>query len=282
MYQHQKIKTGQEGSLSKYCPIDLFSGTELMVQDALDSLVDTPQNNLRLFMDGIQHPVSRESMTQCLSEISTSTSSQTQEQQQKRKPQCIEGDDPLDYEEDDSWPVRLTEVLTQILIESPLLKRLGRLQQALDSLDVETVHRLYTYLIEHDSAPLPEPSVEEFLKTAEAFMDRTDMDAMMAEDQEAFETHNAAGLGFEPEDDLEDLPESLKLHFIREFLLSATLKDCSILVTIQRDASAAVGVTTANTTSSRYLVQCVKAAVRTNGRTKVLMIIIFFFPSILA
>ncbi|KAG0288827.1 Inositol-pentakisphosphate 2-kinase [Linnemannia gamsii] len=252
MYQHQKLKIGQEGGLSKYCPIDLFSGTELMVHDALDSLVDTPQNNLRLFVDGIQHPVSRESTTQCFSELATSTSPQPQEQQQKRKSKWMEGDDHLDYEEDDSGPVRLTEVLTQILIESPLLRRLGRLQQALDSLDVETIHRLYTNLLEHDFS-LTEPTVEEFLGTAEAFMDRTDMDEMMTEDQETFETHNASGLGFEPEDDLDDLPESLKLHFIREFLLSATLKDCSVLVTIKRDTSAAAGAMTANTTSSSRL-----------------------------
>lgn len=228
-----------------------------MVQDALDSLVDTPQNNLRLFVDGVQHSVSRESMSQCFSELATLTLSQSQEQQQTREPKWMEGDGPLNHDEDDSGPVRLTEVLTQILIESPLLRRLGRLQQALDSLDVETIHRLYTYLLEHDSALLTEPTVEEFLETAEAFMDRTDMNAMMIEDQETFETYNASGLGFEPEDDLNDLPESLKLHFIREFLLSATLKDCSILVTIKRDTPAAAGATTVNTTSSRYLIQCV-------------------------
>lgn len=253
MYQHQKIKTGQEGTLSKYCPIDLFSGTELLVQDAVESLVDTPQNNLRLFVDGIQQPVSSESMAQCLSAPSTSTTSQLQEQQQKWKPHRMEGDSSLDHEEDDSGPVRLADVLTKILIESPLLRRLGRLQQALDSLDVETVHQLYTYLVEHDSAHLPEPTVEEFLETAEAFMDRTDMNAMMTVDQDTFESHNAAGLGFGPDDDLEELPESLQLHFIREFLLSSTLKDCSILVTIQRDTSTVTVETTANSTSSSRL-----------------------------
>ncbi|KAK5816725.1 inositol-pentakisphosphate 2-kinase [Linnemannia elongata] len=253
MYQHQKIKTGQEYTLSKYCPIDLFSGTELLVQDAVDSLVDTPQNNLRLFVDGLQQPVSRESMTQCLSAPSKSTTTQLQEQQQKLKPERMEGDDPVDYVKVDSGPVSLTDVLTKILIESPLLRRLGRLQQALDSLDVETVHQLYTYLVERDSVHLPEPTVEEFLETAEAFMGRTDMNAMMTEDQDTFESHNAAGLGFEPEDDLEELPKPLQLHFIREFLLSATLKDCSILITIQRDTSTAAVTTPPNATSSSRL-----------------------------
>ncbi|KAK3844154.1 MAG: inositol-pentakisphosphate 2-kinase [Linnemannia gamsii] len=246
MYQHQKIETGQEGGLSKYCPIELFSGTELLVQDALDSLVDTPQNNLRLFVDGKQQPVNKNSINKVF--LASSTSNQLQEQLQQRKSAWMKDDDPLD-EDDDSGSAKLTEVLTQILLESPLLKRLGRLQQALDSLDVETIHRLYAHLLDEGADHLPEPTVEAFLETAEAFMDRTDMNAMMTEDQEIFELQNSAGLGFEPEDELEELPEALQLHFIREFLLSATLKDCSILVTIQRDNSttalteAATGIT---------------------------------------
>ncbi|KAF9923447.1 Inositol-pentakisphosphate 2-kinase [Linnemannia zychae] len=226
MYQHQKVKTGQEGSLSKYCPIDLFSEAELLVQDALDSLVETPQNNLRLFINGNEQPVSEENMNQSLGKALDLISSQD--------------DGPLDSKEDGSGSIRLTEMLTQILIESPLLRRLSRLQQALDSLDVETIHQMYSYLVNKCSKQLPEPTVEEFLETAEAFMDRTDMDAMMMEDRETFEMHNAASIGFEPEDELEDVPESLQLHFIREFLLSATLKDCSILISIQKDTSAAL------------------------------------------
>ncbi|KAG0279957.1 Inositol-pentakisphosphate 2-kinase [Linnemannia exigua] len=251
MYQHQKIKTGQEGGLSKYCPIELFSGTELLVQDALDSLVDTPQNNLRLFVDGKEQPVNKNSITKVF--LASSTSNQLQEQQQQRQPTGMKDDDPLDGEDDDSRPAKLTEVLTQILLESPLLKRLGRLQQGLDSLDVETIHRFYAHLLDEGADHLPEPTVEAFLETAEAFMDRTDMNAMMTENQETFEIQNATGLGFEPEDELEELPEALQLHFIREFLLSATLKDCSILVTIQRDDSTAVltEAATGNWMSSR-------------------------------
>ncbi|KAF9104966.1 Inositol-pentakisphosphate 2-kinase [Mortierella sp. GBA35] len=246
MYQHQKKNTGQQGSISQYCPIDLFSGTELLVQDALDSLVQTPQNNIRLFVDGKQQPVTRDSMIQSLSGPSASTQ---QQESRRKKTQWMEGNDPLDLEELES--ATLTEVLAQILIESPLLQRLGRLQLALDSLDVETIHRFYEYLAKQGPSHLPEPTFDEFLETAEAFMDRTDMNAMMTEDQETFEAHNAAGLGFGPEADLEEIPESLQLHYIREFLLSATLKDLSILITIQRDTSTEEPDTSGTTSASR-------------------------------
>ncbi|KAF9999160.1 Tetraspanin [Entomortierella chlamydospora] len=145
--------------------------------------------------------------------------------------------DPLSNDRDSYQTVSLTDVLTKILTQSPLLRRLGRLQQALDSLDVETIHRFYTQLADPITGAVPDPTMEEYLDTAEAFMYRTDMNDMMAKDHEIFLSNNATSLGFGPEDDLDDedvVPRSLKLHYIREFLLSATLKDCSILITVRQ------------------------------------------------
>ncbi|KAF9966929.1 Inositol-pentakisphosphate 2-kinase [Mortierella alpina] len=222
MYQHHKLKAGQELSLSEYCPIDLFSTSQHLVQDSLDALVQTPQNNFRLFVNGEQQTVSREAIAQ-----------------------VIVGSDVESVQQNTTAPQRthstsLIEVLARVLSESPLLKRLGRLQQALDSLDVETIHRFYDQLADPVTTGLPEPTLEEFINTAEAFLDRTDLDAMMDEDQETFEAHNEASIGFGPEDNLEEVPDSLKMHFIREFLLSATLKDCSILITIRRAGQAEI------------------------------------------
>ncbi|KAG0264573.1 Inositol-pentakisphosphate 2-kinase [Mortierella polycephala] len=225
MYQHRKMKTGIETSLSEYCPIDLFSGEEHLVQDAIDSLVKTPQNNLRLFVDGTQRTITGESIAQSLSGLSN---------QDCQRTDSLTGDKKSLQTPQPSQKPLLTDVLTQILIKSPLLRRLGRLQQAMDSLDVETIHRFYVQLADPATTVLPEPTLDECLNTAEAFLDRTKMDIMMNEDQDTFEGHNAVSLGFGPDDALDEIPDSLKLHFIREFLLSATLKDCSILITIRR------------------------------------------------
>ncbi|CAO3572158.1 unnamed protein product [Mortierella alpina] len=224
MYQHHKLKAGQELRLSEYCPIDLFSTSQHLVQDALNALVQTPQNNFRLFMNGEQQTVSRETIAQVM------VRSDVENVQQDATAFFTA------FQRTRS--TNLIDVLARVLCESPLLKRLGRLQQALDSLDVETIHDFYDQLADPVTSDLPEPTLEEFLNTAEAFLDRTDLDAMMDEDQETFEAHNQASIGFGPEDNLDEVPDGLKMHFIREFLLSATLKDCSILITIRRDGQA--------------------------------------------
>ncbi|KAF9185578.1 Inositol-pentakisphosphate 2-kinase [Haplosporangium sp. Z 767] len=229
MYQHRKVKTGVQTKLSEYCPIDLFSGEEHLVQNAIDSLVKTPQNNLRLFVDGTQRTISTESLTQGLSGSSS---------QGFQRPGSLTGEKKSQQTPLSPQRPLLTDILTQILVKSPLLRRLGRLQQALDSLDIETIHRFYVQLADPVTITLPEPTLDEFLNTVEALLDRTDMDAMMDENQSTFEDHNVASLGFGPDDALDEIPNSLKLHFIREFLLSATLKDCSILITIQRSDEA--------------------------------------------
>ncbi|KAG0328526.1 Inositol-pentakisphosphate 2-kinase [Podila horticola] len=210
MYQHHKILSGIEQDLSQYCPIDLFSGHELLVHDALESLVQTPQNNLRLFVDGVQQIVTPSAMKESLVKKS-----------ETRK---------LDDEEHPN----MVDVLAKVLVSSTLLERLARLQLSLDSLDIETIHKFYTHIAHPTDNSIPEPSFDEYLSTAEIFLERTDMNALMSDMREAFVAQNASSLGFGPEDNLEDVPDTLKLHFIREFLLSATLKDCSILITIRQ------------------------------------------------
>ncbi|KAG0087504.1 Inositol-pentakisphosphate 2-kinase [Podila epicladia] len=184
---------------------------ELLVHDALESLVQTPQNNLRLFVEGVQQTVTPSSM-----EASLTTKEPT-----TRKP-------------DDEEQPTIVDVLAKILVSSTLLERLARLQLSLDSLDIETVYQLYTHIAHSTGNSIPDPTFEEYLATAEAFLERTDMNALMSDVREAFVAQNASSLGFGPEDSLEDVPDTLKLHFIREFLLSATLKDCSILITVRQ------------------------------------------------
>ncbi|KAG0039735.1 Inositol-pentakisphosphate 2-kinase [Podila clonocystis] len=210
MYQHHKILSGIEQDLSQYCPIDFFSGQELLVHDALESLVQTPQNNLRLFVEGVQLPITSSAM-----EASLAMESRTRKSDDEEQPTIF-------------------DVLAKILVSSTLLERLARLQLSLDSLDIETIHQLYTHIAHPNDNSIPEPTFDEYSTTAEAFLERTDMNALMSDVREAFVAQNASSLGFGPEDSLEDVPDILKLHFIREFLLSATLKDCSILITVRQ------------------------------------------------
>jgi len=49
--QFHKLKKGRVSVLSKYCPLDLFSGCLQRQRRAIESLLETPQNNLRIFRD---------------------------------------------------------------------------------------------------------------------------------------------------------------------------------------------------------------------------------------
>ncbi|KAH9605523.1 hypothetical protein KSS87_023151 [Heliosperma pusillum] len=58
MHQHLKLKecqmivSSQIYQLSEYDPLDLFSGSKKRIDKAIKSLFATPQNNLRVFLDG--------------------------------------------------------------------------------------------------------------------------------------------------------------------------------------------------------------------------------------
>lgn len=52
MFQVLKVKNGKWQSPSAYCPLDLFSGNMARVKIALRGLLKTPQNNLRFFKNG--------------------------------------------------------------------------------------------------------------------------------------------------------------------------------------------------------------------------------------
>ena len=51
---HQKLKESQSkiSAVSRYCPTDLFSGDADCLNFALDALLENPQNNCKIFVDG--------------------------------------------------------------------------------------------------------------------------------------------------------------------------------------------------------------------------------------
>ncbi|KAG8377825.1 hypothetical protein BUALT_Bualt08G0073900 [Buddleja alternifolia] len=52
MHQTLKLHQGKISQISKYDPLDLFSGCKDRVQKAIKSLILTPQNNFRVFLNG--------------------------------------------------------------------------------------------------------------------------------------------------------------------------------------------------------------------------------------
>lgn len=54
MLQHLKLQQGKAKAISKYSPLDLFSGSDERIIKALVDLFETPQNNVRVFLEGEQ------------------------------------------------------------------------------------------------------------------------------------------------------------------------------------------------------------------------------------
>ena len=52
---HQRLKESEDkiSAISRYCPTDLFSGDAGCLNFALDALLEDPQNNFKVFVDGV-------------------------------------------------------------------------------------------------------------------------------------------------------------------------------------------------------------------------------------
>ncbi|CAG9580917.1 unnamed protein product [Danaus chrysippus] len=51
--QYIKLNENQISKISNYCPLDLFSGNKIRIKKALKSLIENPQNNFKLFKNGM-------------------------------------------------------------------------------------------------------------------------------------------------------------------------------------------------------------------------------------
>jgi len=51
--QFYKLQQGATDKLSDYCPLDLFSGDKTRMKTAIRALLESPQNNLKIFGDGV-------------------------------------------------------------------------------------------------------------------------------------------------------------------------------------------------------------------------------------
>ncbi|EGG14938.1 hypothetical protein DFA_10812 [Cavenderia fasciculata] len=134
MHQLLKLKDGSVDRISKYCPIDLYSLDRSRQLRALDSLIDCPQNNLKVFKDGVLYFTGQLGGGGTGNENGTST---------------------LDIKSLDS----LFNNINILEKEKQLLINLAQVQREYDPYDIETIYYLYCKL--HNQA-YQEDDVERF------------------------------------------------------------------------------------------------------------------------
>ncbi|KAJ7481157.1 inositol-pentakisphosphate 2-kinase [Mycena galericulata] len=176
MHSHLKARQGVAAA-TDYCPLDLFSGKESRVKNALNNLWDAwihsdgAVNNFKVFVRGRKiSPAEQSSILGLVNDAA----------------------DPKEA---------LTSALLPVLTSTPVLRTLAHLQRTLDALDIEGLAALW------DRAPAgPDPTLPEWLDFLAAYL--------------------ASPAPPPPAD-----PAHLRYHILA-FLLSATLKDCSVVVRV--------------------------------------------------
>ncbi|KAL3682538.1 hypothetical protein R1sor_000560 [Riccia sorocarpa] len=194
MHQTLKLKEGKIKEISKYCPLDLFSGTEDGILKALRDLFATPQNNLRVFhngeevfgdFDGLSPEAARVPLENFIKEIFP----------------CQEG-----------GPVpAFQKLVAHLLYQSRILEML-LLVQKLDYLDIEGSIQAYEKFMHHyKQSPRGSQEVR-----------------ALATDSHPQQGGYVNGTSDEKELTFEECRKAL-----RDYLISATAKDCGIMLALQ-------------------------------------------------
>ncbi|CAI2177886.1 2309_t:CDS:2 [Funneliformis geosporum] len=139
---------------TRYCPLDLFSLEDKRVRKAIESLLEDPGNNLKLFIQGVQIEIGKENW-------------------QTRLYEFFEIDCPM-LDDKKQKSNRVVDMLISLLMqaimkEQDLFIKLKRLQKTLDELDIEGINQL---LLTHHPK-LSEPSLEEWKLIVAEYKKRT-------------------------------------------------------------------------------------------------------------
>eukprot|EP00761_Pharyngomonas_kirbyi_P008104 gb/GECH01008115.1/.p1 GENE.gb/GECH01008115.1/~~gb/GECH01008115.1/.p1 ORF type:complete len:543 (+),score=117.55 gb/GECH01008115.1/:1-1629(+) len=265
MHQYLKLKGGKEERISQYCPLDMYSGEPKRMKRALKRLIETPQNNLKLFhnghivwgdkkrlskVEGLENNKYDQQLESILTKIGLSSNKN----------------------HDSLSTAHFVNLLVEILNDSGVLNQLLSVQR-LDETDIAGIYRLHRHLSSDPKFSLRNPSLFSFFDESRAdnsflFNDDfeipwlNDIQAQVEELQSSSYFPRCEGLrlkndgkwslcnendcaqSFEAEmeqhTDLKDpqhllsLPRSSQLRLIRQFLISQTAKDCSIMLTFRR------------------------------------------------
>ncbi|KAJ5068177.1 inositol polyphosphate kinase 1 [Anaeramoeba ignava] len=212
LHQRLKKKKGEIEEISLYDPIDLFSNDKNQIFHAMDCLLNNPQNNLKIFLDsqlifgGIR---SQEQEGDEKTELRKLLMDQNHLQTQLKNI----------FNKEKQNIQSLKEIITQIILKTKVLDNILNLQK-LDNLDIEGIYQIYQNL---NNSKIEIPSWKKICDN-QPFLESIlqNIKKPKIENEENL-------LKFK----LEDLSKEESIMKIIEFLISSSVKDCSVMITIQ-------------------------------------------------
>jgi hypothetical protein len=180
--------------------LDLYSGDPQRIRKALTASLTCPHNYLKLFCNGQILPPAQWS---------------------SRLPSLF------GFEEG-SWVDKVADLLTQILLDDPILQILKRLQRSLDEYDVEGIYPLYE---KHGHQPTHD--IEHWKRIVQRYLNRqsSGKNALLY-NRNKFVLILCNSRCVDSADVMDEQEERQRLY---EYVLSMTLKDCSVMVCLTRD-----------------------------------------------
>lgn len=279
LHQRLKNRKGNTKGVSNYDPLDLFSMERPRVVSALKSLMKHPQNNFRFFLNQqVICPKKAAPQSQPLSDSGSCSQTQSSE---------YLFDERLWPSELGSLD-RFVDTLTDILLSESLLDKL-RAAQMLDKLDIENVYIVFQFLMRnvnlvHNMLKTftdleMQIKSQELFETCRASIEKLDccltlLDLIITNNKsrQVYDSYRLFR-SLSPESILlrcesfwslsdfqttfdENPPEETtilldSIFILRDFLISKTAKDCSVMIVLQPKTTAANGEQGTQWTSSK-------------------------------
>ncbi|CAG8800981.1 17373_t:CDS:2, partial [Gigaspora margarita] len=176
---------------------DLFSLDEVRLKRAIKELLSNPNNNLKMFIQGMQIHIGQGDWPTQLYEFFNFDQSST--------------DHKTQHQNVDQKNLLVMLLLCTILEEQILFKRLKQLQKTLDELDIEGIYKLFL----EQRSNLHDPTLEEWQLIVKEYEQRIKIHYIF----------------IVPHLSMDGAQMRQRIY---EFLMSTTLKDCSIIFTFQK------------------------------------------------